>query len=391
MSKVAMIMEKCELTVLMPCLNEAETLAVCISKAQGFLRRSGVYGEVLVADNGSTDSSCEIARECGARVVNVSRRGYGSALREGTAQAKGKYVIMGDADDSYDFENLQPFVDELRKGNDLVMGNRFAGGIEKDAMPALHRYLGNPVLSFIGRLFYGSDIHDFHCGLRGYNRKSILGLDLMTTGMEYASEMVVKATLGGLKIAEVPTTLKKDGRSRPPHLRSWHDGWRHLKFLLMHAPNWLFFYPGFILLALGLLFAIPLCFTDLTLGPITLGVHSLLYFSAFVVIGILVVCFGYLTRLYARSTGYIPSAKLPFLLRKLNIEGALLIGLAFVAAGIALSAVAFALWGGPSEFGNLIPEQMMRLAIPATSMIIIGSLIVSASFFAGIIGIQHTN
>ena len=234
-----------ELTILMPCLNEAETLAICIRKAKKFLSENNIDGEVLISDNGSTDGSQDIAKAEGARVVSTDIKGYGSALINGTKNAYGKYVIMGDADDSYDFLHLMPFVEKLREGYDLVMGDRFAGGIEEGAMPWSHKYIGNPVLSFIGRLFYKSKIRDFHCGLRGYNRESMLNLHLQTTGMEYASEMVVKSELNGLKIAEVPTTLSKDGRSRPPHLRSFRDGWRHLKFLLMYAPNWLLLYPGF--------------------------------------------------------------------------------------------------------------------------------------------------
>ena len=229
----------------MPCLNEAETLAICIRKAKKFLSENNIDGEVLISDNGSTDGSQDIAKAEGARVVSTDIKGYGSALINGTKNAYGKYVIMGDADDSYDFLHLMPFVEKLREGYDLVMGDRFAGGIEEGAMPWSHKYIGNPVLSFIGRLFYKSKIRDFHCGLRGYNRESMLNLHLQTTGMEYASEMVVKSELNGLKIAEVPTTLSKDGRSRPPHLRSFRDGWRHLKFLLMYAPNWLLLYPGF--------------------------------------------------------------------------------------------------------------------------------------------------
>ncbi|WP_286794715.1 glycosyltransferase family 2 protein, partial [Microbacterium sp. UBA3394] len=225
-----------ELTILMPCLNEAETLAVCIQKAQGFLARSGVRGEVLISDNGSTDGSQQIAADLGARVSHAPRRGYGAALINGIEQARGSFVIMADADDSYDFENLEPFVEKLRAGADLVMGNRFRGGIAPGAMPPLHKYLGNPVLSGIGQLFFRPGIDDFHCGLRGFNRERILSLDLQTTGMEFASEMVVKASLARYRIEEVPTTLKKDGRSRPPHLRSWHDGWRHLRFLLIFAP-----------------------------------------------------------------------------------------------------------------------------------------------------------
>ena len=237
-----------ELTILLPCLNEVETIAVCIRKAKQFLSENGVDGEVLVSDNGSVDGSQQIALQEGARVVHAPVRGYGGALITGCQEARGRYVIMGDADDSYDFLHLMPFLEKLREGFDLVMGNRFAGGIEEGAMPWSHRHIGNPILSFIGRVFFHSRIRDFHCGLRGYNRKSMLSLELQTTGMEYASEMVVKAELNGLKIAEVPTTLKKDGRSRPPHLRSFRDGWRHLKFLLMYAPNWLFLYPGIVLL-----------------------------------------------------------------------------------------------------------------------------------------------
>jgi len=229
--------ETLELTILMPCLNEAETLETCIQMAFQFLMDSNIIGEVLVADNGSDDGSQELARSCGARVVNADERGYGAALIVGTKAARGRFVIMGDADNSYDFLNLQPFLGKLQEGYDLVMGNRFTGGIEHGAMPPLHRYLGNPLLSGVGRLLYGSRIGDFHCGLRGYRREAILGLNLCATGMEYASEMVLKAELAGLRITEVPTTLSKDGRSRPSHLRSWHDGWRHLKLMLECSPR----------------------------------------------------------------------------------------------------------------------------------------------------------
>src|SRR6266513_5466209 len=240
----------------MPCLNEAETVATCVRKAIGFLAESGISGEVLVADNGSTDGSQQLATDAGARVVPISDKGYGNALMGGINAARGKYVIMGDADDSYDFTNLMPFVNELRKGADLVMGNRFQGGIAPGAMPPLHRYLGNPVLTFIGRLFFRSPVGDFHCGLRGFSKAAVARLDLRTTGMEFASEMVVKATLQRLRIAEVPTTLSRDGRNRPPHLRSWRDGWRHVRFLLIYSPRWLFLYPGTILMIAGLLAAL---------------------------------------------------------------------------------------------------------------------------------------
>ncbi|MEJ2153150.1 MAG: glycosyltransferase family 2 protein, partial [Gemmatimonadota bacterium] len=242
----------CELTILMPCLNEAETLGVCIKKASGYLTSRRIEGEVLIADNGSTDGSREIAEDLGARVIAVEEQGYGNALIAGIEEAQGRYVIMGDADDSYDFANLDPFVDRLRCGFELVMGNRFKGGIEKGAMPFLNRYLGNPVLSFVGRLFFGSRTGDFHCGLRGFDKNAIQRLGLNSGGMEFASEMVVKATLQNLTISEVPTTLSPDGRTRSPHLRRWRDGWRHLRFLLLFSPEWLFLYPGLFFMGLGL-------------------------------------------------------------------------------------------------------------------------------------------
>ena len=384
-----MVEQTPELTILMPCLNEAETLEICIEKARTFLLKSGVFGEIVIADNGSTDGSQSIAEACGARVINVQTKGYGAALIEGTKHACGKYVIMGDADDSYDFLNLMPFIEKLREGFDLVMGNRFQGGIEPGAMPPLHRYLGNPVLSFVGRLFYSSSISDFHCGLRGYNRESMLSLHLKTTGMEYASEMVVQSTLHNFKIAEVPTTLKKDGRSRPPHLRSWHDGWRHLKFLLMHSPNWLFFYPGFILLIIGLMGFVPLLFTDISIGSVNFGIPSLLFFAAFIIIGFTITSFGYLTRLFAKQSGFIPDTKMPALLERLSLEKGLLAGRVMVIIGIGLSVFAFASWGANSGFGALNPEAMMRLTIPAVTLVILGAQIQFLSFFAGILKIEH--
>ena len=242
-----------ELTILMPCLNEAETIARCVDKARSFLARTGTEGEVLVADNGSNDGSIQIAEAHGARVAHVAMRGYGAALIHGINAAHGKYVIMADSDDSYDLQHLDAFISQLRQGNDLVMGNRFKGGIAQGAMPFLHKYLGNPVLSRIGRLFFSIPVHDFHCGLRGFNRQRILDLELATTGMEFASEMVVRSALAKYKITEVPTTLQKDGRSRPPHLRTWSDGWRHLRFLLLLCPRWLFLYPGIAILLMGTL------------------------------------------------------------------------------------------------------------------------------------------
>ena len=295
-----------ELTILMPCLDEAETLARCIDKAQRFLARSDVRGEVLIADNGSTDGSQEIARTCGARVIAVPSKGYGSAVIAGICEARGRYVIMGDSDDSYDFSALDPFVEKLRAGCQLVMGNRFRGGILSGAMPPLHRYLGNPVLTMIGRTFFGSPCGDFQCGLRGFDRGAILALDLQAHGMEFASEMVIKATIRGLRIAEVPTTLSPDGRSRPPHLRTWHDGWRHLRFLLLFSPRWLFLYPGatlFVAGVMGMLWLIP---QPRLIGSVTLDVHTLVYCAIAVVIGFQSMLFGIFTKIYAIKERLLP-------------------------------------------------------------------------------------
>src|ERR1700761_8487272 len=278
-------MDSCELSILMPCLNEAETLGQCLAKAQGFLRRTGIRGEVIVADNGSTDGSQTIAASNGARVVAIKERGYGSALIGGIRAARGTYVIMGDSDDSYDFSNLDQFVEKLRAGYEMVMGNRFLGGIMPGAMPPLHRYLGNPVLSTIGRVFFRSPCSDFHCGLRGFRRDAILRLDLQAPGMEFASEMVVKATINKLRFAEVPIKLHPDGRSRPPHLRSWRDGWRHLRFLLLFSPRSLFLYPGFIMFAAGLLAMAWLLPGSRTVGGVTFDIHTLLYAAMLVAIG----------------------------------------------------------------------------------------------------------
>ena len=375
-----------ELTILMPCLNEAETLEVCIQKARTYLEKSGVEGEILIADNGSTDGSQDIARRCGARVVDVAERGYGAALIGGCNAAQGKYVIMGDADDSYDFLHLDPFVEKLREGYDLVMGNRFKGGIEPGAMPPLHRYLGNPVLSFIGRLFYPSDIGDFHCGLRGYNRESILKLGLQTTGMEYASEMVVKATLYKLKITEVPTTLKKDGRSHAPHLRSFRDGWRHLKFLLMHSPNWLFLYPGIFFVVLGLVLLIALMFGPISIGKVTLDIHTMLYGSAFTIIGASTIQFAVFIKTYAKNYGFIPVD--PKETEKFTEDRVILAGAILLLIGIVATILALVLWGKTS-FGALNPQQIMRLTIPALTAMAAGVQMIFGGFFIGILNIKH--
>ncbi|HZB29103.1 MAG TPA: glycosyltransferase family 2 protein, partial [Streptosporangiaceae bacterium] len=284
-----------ELSVVMPCLNEAETIETCVRKAIGFFEEHGVDGEVVIADNGSTDGSQQLARDAGARVVPVSDKGYGNALMGGIRAAKGRYVVMGDADDSYDFTGLWPFLEQLRDGADLVMGNRFQGGIAPGAMPPLHRYLGNPVLSYIGRLFFGSEIGDFHCGLRAFRKDAVMRLGLQTGGMEFASELVVKATLAKLDIREVPTTLSPDGRSRAPHLNTWRDGWRHLRFLLLYSPRWLFFIPGLVLMTLGLVSGLALSFGPVRIGDVAFDVDTLVAASAILVIGFQAVLFALLT------------------------------------------------------------------------------------------------
>lgn len=378
-----------ELTILMPCLNEAETLEICIKKAFRFLEENKVDGEVLIADNGSTDGSQDIARRCGARVTNVDTKGYGAALMGGCDAAWGKYVIMGDADDSYDFLNLMPFLDKLREGYELVMGNRFKGGIAKGAMPPLHRYIGNPVLSFIGRLFYPSSIGDFHCGLRGYNREAIQKLNLQTTGMEYASEMVVKATLMNLKMTEVPTTLSPDGRSRPPHLRSFRDGWRHLKFLLMHSPKWLFLYPGIFFFVLGLIMMLALLPGPLTIGSVSFDIHTMLAGSGCMILGAQVIQFALYTNAYAKVSGFIPvTRKADDMLEKLTTDNGALFGFLVFLAGLVIAVLSVVLWKN-TQFGDLNPQQVMRYTIPAMTCIIIGVQIIFGSFFLGILKIKH--
>lgn len=378
-----------ELTILMPCLNEAETLEVCIKKAMSFLTDHNVSGEVLIADNGSTDGSQAIATRNGARVVDIEQKGYGSALRGGCENARGRYVIMGDADDSYNFLNLMPFLEKLRDGYELVMGNRFKGGIEKGAMPPLHKYLGNPVLSFIGRIFYPSDIKDFHCGLRGYNRAAIQDLQLQTTGMEYASEMVVQATLHKLKMIEVPTTLSPDGRSRPPHLRSWRDGWRHLKFLMMYSPNWTFLYPGLILSVVGLLMMVIIGVGPTKIGNVNFGINTMMYGSASLLVGVNISLFSMFTKAYALSSGFIPnSPKTIGVFEKFTVEKGVVIGVVLTLLGIAATIFAFIIWGN-NAFGNLQPESIMKITIPATTLIAIGIELIFASFFLGILEIER--
>lgn len=378
-----------ELTILMPCLNEAETLGTCVRKALDYLARSGVAGEVLVADNGSTDGSQAIAEGLGARVVPVAERGYGAALIAGIRAARGRYVIMGDSDDSYDFTALDPFVAKLREGCELVMGNRFKGGIKPGAMPPLHRYLGNPVLSTIGRLFFGSPVGDFHCGLRGFNREAMLALDLRAPGMEFASEMVVKATVQGLRIAEVPTTLSPDGRSRPPHLRSWRDGWRHLRFLLVFCPRWLFLYPGAALFLAGATVMALLLPGPLHLGRLTFDVHTLLYASGATVMGFQAVQFWVFARTYGALEGVVPeSPMLAALLARFGLEPALIVAGLLVLLGFGIGVLALAAWGAES-FGPISGMTTMRLAIASVTAMLLGLQLAFGGFFVALLGMMR--
>ncbi len=379
-----------ELSVVMPCLNEAETLALCMQKARDYFERSGVAGEIIIADNGSTDGSQQIAEANGGRVVHVGRRGYGAALVGGVGEARGKYVIMGDADDSYDFSRMDAFVAKLREGYDLVMGNRFLGGIRDGAMPFLHRYLGNPVLSFIGRLFFKTPIGDFHCGLRGFRREAFLAMDLRSSGMELASEMVVKASLMGMKMAEVPTVLSPDGRNRAPHLRTWRDGWRHLRFLLIYSPKWLFFYPGLLFVFLGAVLSGTLVLGRVEIAGIVFDVHTLLYTSMMIVVGCQFVFFYLLSRVFAAETGLLPrTASFERSMRYFNLERGLLMGGVFLLTGVFLSVMAVFQWG-QTHFGTIDPVVMLRRVIPAVSLVVLGVQVMMNSFFLGMMLIRKS-
>jgi glycosyltransferase involved in cell wall biosynthesis len=378
-----------ELTILMPCLNEAATVGACVAAARGFLARAGIQGEVLVADNGSDDGSTEIAAAAGARVIRVPQRGYGHALRAGIEAAAGRYVIMADADASYDFGALEDFVAKLRAGYPLVMGNRLKGGIRPGAMPPLHRDLGNPLLSFIGRLLFRTRVGDFHCGLRGFDREKALALGLRTPGMEFASELVVKAALAGWPIAEVPTILSPDGRGRPPHLRSWRDGWRHLRFLLLFSPRWLFLYPGAILFLLGTALTTALYFSTLQVGGAGLDIHSMLYASAGTLVGLQLCLFGLFARVSATTAGLLPrQPALDRLLRVLTLERGLIAGVCVAGIGLAWSASAFWAWR-EAGFGALDPRIVMRETIPASALMIGGMELILASFLLSVLRLKE--
>jgi Glycosyl transferase family 2 len=379
-----------ELTILMPCLNEAETVATCVRKARSFLTRTGIEGEVLVADNGSTDGSPQLARDAGARVVEISKKGYGNALIGGIEAATGRYVIMADADDSYDFSQLDAFVDGLRAGNTMVIGHRFRGGIQPGAMPLLHRYLGNPVLSFAGRLFFSSDIGDFHCGLRGVDRAATLKLGLRAPGMEFASEMIVKATLAGWRIAEVPTVLSPDGRSRAPHLRSWRDGWRHLRFLLMMSPRWLMLYPGAFLIGVGVAAQIAILHGPVVIGGVGFDIHTMLYAAGASILGVQLVLFSLLARTVGVLKSLLPmSPPLARFLRVFSLERGILLGSVLGLAGLALAIYSVNSWAH-ARLAALDPATMMRVAIPSVTLMLAGAEIIFASFLLGFIDVRAT-
>jgi hypothetical protein len=379
-----------DLTILMPCLNEAETIEVCVRKALAFLERSGVSGEVVVADNGSTDGSQGMAEALGARVINVPEKGYGAALMGGVRGARGQFVIMGDADDSYDFSSLDDMLARLKAGADLVMGNRFKGGIKPGAMPPLHRWLGNPVLSFLGRLFFKIKVGDFHCGLRGFSRRSLLDLELQSPGMEFASEMVVKAQLRGLRIEETPTVLSPDGRSRAPHLKTWRDGWRHLRFLLLHSPKFLFIYPGIVLIALGLAGAILLAPGAAHITPaLELDIHTLTASCFAILIGVQLVMFGALARRYAMMEGVLPPASnFHAFLMGLDLEAILRGALVLFLAGLAGSFWAVDRWA-VTGFGHIISTDILRVLLISLTGIAVAIQLAASGFLASVFTLRR--
>jgi glycosyltransferase involved in cell wall biosynthesis len=379
-----------ELTILMPCLDEAETIAICVTKARDFLQRSRIDGEVLVADNGSTDGSADLALAAGARVVQIARKGYGNALIGGIDAAHGRFVIMADADDSYDFSRLDAFVEKLRDGSMMVIGNRFRGDIEPGAMPLLHRYLGNPLLSFVGRLFFGSGIGDFHCGLRGVERSAAQRLGLQAPGMEFASEMIVKATLAGWRIAEVPTVLSPTGRTRAPHLRSWRDGWRHLRFLLMMSPRWLMLYPGASLIVVGVAAQLALLRGPLLIAGVGFDIHTMLYAAGALILGVQLVLFSLLARAVGVLKNVLPiSPPLARFLRVFTLERGILLGLSLALAGFGLAVYSVLTWAH-ARLGALDPAAMMRVAIPSVTLMIAGTEVIFSSFLLEFIDVRSS-
>ncbi|HEY5298674.1 MAG TPA: glycosyltransferase family 2 protein [Verrucomicrobiae bacterium] len=384
--------EPVELTILMPCLNEAETIERCIEKAKIGIRKSGVRGEILIADNGSTDGSQAIAEKLGARVVAVKEKGYGNALLGGSRAAAGKWLLMGDADDSYDFSQADRFVEKFQEGFELVMGCRLpvgGGTISPGAMPWKNRWIGNPILSFIGRLFFKCPAHDFHCGLRGFTKAAFEKLDLQTTGMEFASEMVIKATLKKLKIAEVPVTLSKDGRSRPPHLKPWRDGWRHLRFMLLFSPRWLFLVPGIFLSLLGIVFAARLSLGDFHIGGVQFNVGTLVVACMTIIVGFQLVAFAFFTKVFAIAEGLLPDdPKLSRVLKIFTLEKGIIFSLLVLLGGIFLLAQAVWIWQ-QANYGILpSTEANLRRLIPAATLVVLGIQGIFSSFFMSALGLK---
>jgi len=378
-----------ELSIVMPCLNEAETLETCIRKAQGYLRRSGVSGEIVIGDNGSTDGSQQIASELGARVIPIPTRGYGAALRGAIDAAQGRYCIMADSDDSYDFEHLDDFLGKLRAGYDVVMGNRFKGAIQPGAMPWKNRYIGNPSLTFIGKLFFNPGVGDFHCGLRGFSKAAFQSMDLRTTGMEFASEMVIKAKIKKLKMTEVPTTLSPDGRSRPPHLRPYRDGWRHLRFMFLYSPRWLFLYPGTFMMLLGLAGCAWLLPGPRMVHGIGLDVHTLLYAFVLVLMGFQLASFWVFSKVFAISEGLLPEdPRLNQVFRYITLETGLAFGGLLIVLGISGSIFAVSGWANDS-FGALDPVHMLRIVMPSVFSLTLGVQTICSSFFLSILGLRR--
>jgi len=376
----------------MPCLDEAETLGICIGKAHNALAELAVPGEIVIADNGSTDGSQEIARRAGARVIEVSERGYGCALRGGIAATRGQWIIIGDADDSYDFGSIAPFVQKLEAGYDLVMGCRMPRGqgrIMKGAMPWKHRWIGNPVLTFLGRLFFKSPANDFHCGLRAFQRNAFERMELNATGMEFASEMVMKAAFAKMRVAEVPITLHKDGRSRRPHLRSWHDGWRHLRFMLLHCPMWLFFVPGAALLFGGIALQMRVAAGPFKVGIFGLESNTLVVSSLAIVLGMQLICFALFARIFAVTQGFLPpSQRLRIFESFFSLERGIWAGFAIGIAGLAELCHAVWIWRA-AGFGALPTTDTLRLVIPATTSIACGMQLIFASFLISILRLPH--
>lgn len=377
-----------ELSIIMPCLNEVETLEVCIRCAKDYLARSGVAGEVIVADNGSTDGSQNVAVFNGARVVNVHLRGYGAALYAASLAARGRYIVMADSDASYDFSDLDPFLQKLREGYDLVMGNRFKGKFKPGAMPWKNRYIGNPILSTIGKAFFRCPAGDFHCGIRGYSKEAFARMDLRTTGMEFASEMVIKATLMRMRIAEVPTTLSPDGRSRPPHLRPWRDGWRHLRFMLLFSPNWLFLYPGLLLMMVGLLSSFLLLLTNIHIRHIQLSIDTLIYSAFMIIVGFQSALFAVLSRVYAvQERLYPPGRAYRYIFRHIQMERGLVVGSTLALLGV-VSAIESLLQWRDAGFGPMNAEHFVRIVIFSGLFISLGTETILFSFFLSTLGLN---